>query len=132
MRASFRRSQPEALQYLQNNWLRVKLPKIAKFGTDTAFYLFNTIASRAESAYHSIKDALSTSNSDFKFVTDLIRTMLRNQQITQHNVINTDRVTAQVLWAGHSSQGRPIGGAVNVDICYEERVRRKVCTSGKI
>ena len=82
MRASFRRSQPEALQYLQNNWLGVKLPKIAKFGTDTAFHLFNTTTSRAESAYHSIKDALGTSNGDFKFVTDSIGTMLRNQQIT--------------------------------------------------
>ena len=93
MRASFGRSQRESIQYLQKNWCGVKLPKIAKFGTDQAFHLFNTTTSRAEGAHHSIKDALHTSNGDFKYVADAIASMLINRQTAQHDAMNTDRIT---------------------------------------
>ena len=69
------------------------MPKIAKFGTDQAFYLFNTATSRAESAHHVLKNTLGTSNGDLKFVVNAIKTMLTNQQTTQTSIMDTDRTT---------------------------------------
>ena len=82
MRRLYGRVKQQAIQYLQKNWCGVKLPKIAKFGTDQAFHLFNTATSRAESAYHVLKDTLGTSNGDLKFVVDALATILQNQAHT--------------------------------------------------
>ena len=93
MSSLYRRRKPQAVNFLQKNWCGVKLPKIAKFGTDQAFHLFNTATSRAESAHHVLKDILGTSNGDFKFVIDAIKLACENQSWKLYTRMDNDRTT---------------------------------------
>ena len=64
-----------------------------RFGTNQAFYLFNTATSRAKGAYYILKATLGTSNGDLKFVVNVLIIMLHNQKHTLYNVINTNCIT---------------------------------------
>ena len=83
----------DAIQYLQKNWCGVKLPKIARFGTNQTLHFFNTSTSRAEGAHSALKSYLGTSNGDLKFVFDAMQTIVKNQRSTQNAAMNTDRTT---------------------------------------
>ena len=92
MRRAYR-SYPQPITYLQNNWQGAKLTKIAKYGTDNAFHLWNTSISRAEGAHHVLKDSIKILTGDLKTVIDRITTMLERQSTEYYAKIITNRTT---------------------------------------
>ena len=77
MKDQYRAIYPESIVYLERNWQGTALPKIAKFGTDQTFHLWNTTTSRAEGAHHILKQTLQILTGDLKFVVDQIGIVLQ-------------------------------------------------------
>ena len=68
MKRQYRASHSEPITYLDKNWQGASLPKLARFGTDQIFHLWNTTTSRAEGAHHVLKQALQVLTGNLKFV----------------------------------------------------------------
>ena len=102
----------EPIAYLERNWQGTALPKIAKFGTDQTFHLWNTTTSRAEGAHHILKQALQVSTGDLKFVIDQIGMVLQRHTVKRKMLYNNARTKVDPVYRT-SSLFRSLSGIIS-------------------
>ncbi len=82
----------EAVQYLEDTWIRLYDRRIVAHYTNRWTHYGNTVTSRAEGAHAALKHALQVSTGDLKTVVDRISHVLTNQHIEYLAAVDTAKM----------------------------------------